>query len=115
MYLLPRPGGRVRRLIEKVNNIPRPARLTPEERERLRRAVDRERRVQLRIVSAEVWLKNQLLGGPRRVADLVGDGKQIGIGHRQLVTASARLRLVGRGSSTWSLPPDLLNSPGRRS
>jgi hypothetical protein len=96
-----------------VNHVPLPTRLTTEERERLRRAVDRERRVQLRIVGAEVWLRNQLLEGPRRVADLVGDGKRIGIGHRQLVKASARLRLLGRGSGTWRLPPDLPNSRGR--
>jgi hypothetical protein len=72
-----------------------PYTLTGDERAQLRGAVDRARRVRLRIVAPEVWLQDQLVSGGRPAADLVAAARELGIGRRSLLKAARRLRVEG--------------------
>jgi hypothetical protein len=81
--------------------------LTGDERERLRRAVDRKRRERLKLVDAVTFVRDLLMEGPRDPDDLVIRAKQVGICKTAVLKAAARLRVEGRsGGGPWSLPED---------
>jgi hypothetical protein len=81
--------------------------MTGAERDRLRDLVDRERRRRCGVDSAELFLRDQLELGPRKVEAIFAKGRRVGIGKTSLRRAADRLRLEGRGSATWALPGEL--------
>jgi type IV pilus biogenesis protein CpaD/CtpE len=79
--------------------------LTREEREHLKRLVDRVRRAQLKIVVAEVFLRDELETGPRDARELVRAARAQGINQQALRAAARRLGVQGgRDDPTWRLP-----------
>lgn len=79
-------------------------RLTGEERETLRRAIDRKRRRSLRLLTAEEFLLDMLEAGPRSFDELAATAREAGITLQELRRAARRLQVVGRDGDTWSLP-----------
>ena len=80
--------------------------LTREERERLKRLVDRRTRDRLGVVSPELFLRDTLEDGhPRRVDELIREARARGITLDALREAKRRLRIDGgRDDPFWRLP-----------
>jgi hypothetical protein len=82
----------------------RPA-LTREERERLKKVVDRARRAKANLLAPEVWLADELEMGPRDQAELLRAARERGFTAAAVRRAARFLGVEGlRAGREWRLP-----------